>query len=270
MQEGFVIVYRDLLDWQYHDNPNAVALWIYILLKARWSDGFQNGVEIRRGQLMTTLATISAETGLNTGVINRLLKKFESDNQISVKTTNRFSVINVINYAKFQSLDGASGKQTENKRKTNGKQTENAIFIRNKETKETKKQINTLALDLPVSLADVEAIPLDDGTEWKPTTDEYNEWCRIYPNLDVKQKIAEMRSWCNSNPTKRKTKTGVKRFVNSWLSRDNEKRQIQASNRRSKSVPEYMANVAEDNTSASREQVEELRKLMSRMENRND
>ena len=28
-----------------------------------------------------------------------------------------------------------------------------------------------------------------------------------------------MRSWSNSNPEKRKTRKGVKRFVNSWLSK---------------------------------------------------
>ena len=32
-----------------------------------------------------------------------------------------------------------------------------------------------------------------------------------------------MRGWSMSNPSKRKTKNGVKRFVNSWLSREQDK-----------------------------------------------
>lgn len=71
--------------------------------------------------------------------------------------------------------------------------------------------------------ADVESIPLNDGTEWRPTISEYQEYVRLYPNVDVSREIAKMRGWSNSNPTKRKTHSGVRRFVNSWLSREQDK-----------------------------------------------
>lgn len=32
-----------------------------------------------------------------------------------------------------------------------------------------------------------------------------------------------MKGWLNANPTKRKTKRGIKRFINSWLSREQDK-----------------------------------------------
>ena len=70
------------------------------------------------------------------------------------------------------------------------------------------------------ALADCEAIPLNDGTEWKPTVDLLAEWERLYPGVNVKQKIAEMRGWCLSKPEKRKTKKGVKVFVTNWLGRE--------------------------------------------------
>lgn len=69
-------------------------------------------------------------------------------------------------------------------------------------------------------LADVEAIPLNDGTEWKCSVSDYDEYVRLYPGVDVKKAFREMRSWSNSNPEKRKTRKGVKRFVNSWLSKE--------------------------------------------------
>ena len=70
--------------------------------------------------------------------------------------------------------------------------------------------------------ADVEALLLNDGTEWKPTKTLFAEYVRLYPNVDVKQQFNEMRGWCLSNPEKRKTKRGITRFVNSWLSREQE------------------------------------------------
>lgn len=69
-------------------------------------------------------------------------------------------------------------------------------------------------------LADVEAIPLNDGTEWQCAVSDYDEYVRLYPGVDVKKAFREMRSWSNSNPEKRKTRKGVKRFVNSWLSKE--------------------------------------------------
>ena len=69
-------------------------------------------------------------------------------------------------------------------------------------------------------LADCEAIPLNDGTEWRPTTEELEEYARLYPGVDVKRALASMRGWCISNPTQRKTRRGVKAFVNRWLDKE--------------------------------------------------
>lgn len=74
-----------------------------------------------------------------------------------------------------------------------------------------------------VQEADVEAILLNDGTEWRPTKTLFAEYVRLYPNVDVKQQFNEMRGWCLSNPKKRKTKRGITRFVNSWLSREQDR-----------------------------------------------
>lgn len=74
-----------------------------------------------------------------------------------------------------------------------------------------------------VQEADVEAIPLNDGTEWRPDQALFAEYARLYPNVDVKQQFNEMRGWCLSNPAKRKTPRGIKRFVNGWLSREQDR-----------------------------------------------
>ncbi len=71
--------------------------------------------------------------------------------------------------------------------------------------------------------ADVEALILNDGSEWRPTKALFAEYVRLYPNVDVKQQFNVMRSWCLSNPKKRKTKRGITRFVNSWLTKEQDK-----------------------------------------------
>ena len=66
---------------------------------------------------------------------------------------------------------------------------------------------------------DVPSIVLNDGSEWRPTIKDMEEWTELYSGVDVKQELGKMRQWCKSNPAKRKTARGVRRFVTSWLDR---------------------------------------------------
>ena len=45
----------------------------------------------------------------------------------------------------------------------------------------------------------------------------------LYPSVDVEQEMRKMVGWSDANPAKRKTKMGMKRFVNGWLSREQDK-----------------------------------------------
>lgn len=62
--------------------------------------------------------------------------------------------------------------------------------------------------------------PLNDGTEYPITFEQVQHLQELYPSTDVEQQIRNMCGWLESNPTKRKTRRGIMRFVNSWLSRE--------------------------------------------------
>lgn len=64
------------------------------------------------------------------------------------------------------------------------------------------------------------SLPLNDGTEYKVFQNQCHEWAGLYPAVDVMQQLRNMRGWLDSNPSRRKTKRGVKAFINSWLSRE--------------------------------------------------
>lgn len=71
--------------------------------------------------------------------------------------------------------------------------------------------------------ADVPSIPLSNGSEWKPSVSDFEEWTRIYPGVDIANEFNRMRQWCLSNPTKKKTARGIRRFVTGWLDREQNK-----------------------------------------------
>lgn len=63
-------------------------------------------------------------------------------------------------------------------------------------------------------------LPLNDGTEYPILPEHVQEWAGLYPAVDVIQQLRAMRGWLLSDPKRRKTKAGILRFVNSWLSRE--------------------------------------------------
>jgi len=62
-------------------------------------------------------------------------------------------------------------------------------------------------------------LPLKDGSQYAVDDSLYNDLCQCYPSLDVSEHLQEMRIWLVCNDQKRKTRRGIKRFINSWLSR---------------------------------------------------
>lgn len=78
--------------------------------------------------------------------------------------------------------------------------------------------VSTLAAD-PAAIK----LPLDDNTDYAVPQSFADEMAKLYPAVDVMQQLAAMRGWLIGNPTKRKTRTGIKRFITSWLAREQDR-----------------------------------------------
>lgn len=64
---------------------------------------------------------------------------------------------------------------------------------------------------------------LNDGSLYDVSERDVEQWSKLYPNVDVLQQLRNMAGWCDGNPTKRKTRGGVRRFITSWLAREQDK-----------------------------------------------
>lgn len=64
------------------------------------------------------------------------------------------------------------------------------------------------------------SLPLNDGTFYDVSENDRAKWSQLYPNVDVLQQLRNMAGWCDANPSKRKTRNGIKRFITSWLARE--------------------------------------------------
>jgi len=66
-------------------------------------------------------------------------------------------------------------------------------------------------------------ILLHDKTEYPVMNAQVREWESLYPAVNVKQELRKMKGWCDANPARRKTGRGIQKFINAWLSREQDK-----------------------------------------------
>lgn len=160
MCNGWIKLHRKILDWEWFTSPSTLQLFIYLLLRANKEDKKWRGILIKRGQLVTSVATISEETKLSTQQVRTSLNRLKSTNEITSKTTNRFTLVTVCKYESYQLFEDTEQQtkqqalqQTNNKQITNKQQQlKNNKNIRNnkKESILTNVRIDEKATDAPV------------------------------------------------------------------------------------------------------------------------
>jgi hypothetical protein len=68
-----------------------------------------------------------------------------------------------------------------------------------------------------------EPLPLVDGSDFVLSIEGLRECVRLYPAVDVQQQFRQMRGWLISNSRNRKTRSGITRFIHTWLGREQNK-----------------------------------------------
>ena len=91
--------------------------------------------------------------------------------------------------------------------------------------KKKDKDINTISSEPETAPSQQSGIciPLNDNSTYDVPLDKIDIWKNTYPAVDVEQELRKMVAWSHSNPTKRKTRRGVDRFINSWLAREQDR-----------------------------------------------
>jgi hypothetical protein len=61
------------------------------------------------------------------------------------------------------------------------------------------------------------SLPLKDGSEYGIPYDLGEHYEAMFPNINVAQEFCSMLVWLEGNPSRRKTKRGMSRFIANWL-----------------------------------------------------
>ena len=142
---GFVKLHRKFLDWEWFDEPDMVKFFIYLMLKVNHTDKQWRGITIRRGQTVTSYSNLQRDTGLKTQRIRTILKRLKSTREITCKSTNKFTIITLVNYNTYGEYTNTVNKPSNrpsNNQATNHQQSNNNQLTTTKECKERKNEKN--------------------------------------------------------------------------------------------------------------------------------
>lgn len=137
---SWIKIFRELLQWEWFQKAEMVQLFIYLLLKANCVDKQWQGITIKRGQLATSNATIRQDLRLSEQQIRTCIKRLISTGEITYKSTNRYVVITICNYDKYQEIGNPINEQ--NNVQTNNQSTDEQRAINEQST--TTKEIKNI------------------------------------------------------------------------------------------------------------------------------
>lgn len=113
---------------------------------------------------------------------------------------------------------------------------------------------------------EVEPVPsgykiiLLDKSFYEIPLEKLNFWKESYPAVDVEQELRSMAAWADANPTKRKTRRGIEKFINGWLIRSQKEQSSSSEKETDKNGTETIQNPEEDP-----ERVSDIREVWERL-----
>ncbi|HIH7665739.1 TPA: DnaD domain protein [Staphylococcus aureus] len=126
---GWIKLHRKLLDSPIFQNEKLFKVFAYCLMKASHKDHTQlvgrRVVELEKGQFVFGRKRASEELRLKESIVRDYIKLLENLGTIVVKSDNKFSVITVVNWAIYQSMEENSDSKNDNKSTTNQQQMDN-------------------------------------------------------------------------------------------------------------------------------------------------
>lgn len=142
MAEGYVKMYRSVLDWEWYSDEAATRLFIHLLLTVNYLPGRFRGEEVQPGSTITSLDNLAGELGWNRSKLRRTLDKLKATGEVTTKTTNHWTTVTLGNWAKYQGCDQQTDQPTANK-PTNKRPTSEPTTGNNRRREEGEEGKNT-------------------------------------------------------------------------------------------------------------------------------
>lgn len=138
-QGNWIKLNRSILDWEWFQDANTLQVFMYLLLKANHKDGRWKGIEVKRGQHITSLDKIASGCSLSKQQVRTCLSKLQKTQEINTQSNTHFTLVTICKYDTYQGEDEKSNTQS-NIPSTFHQHSNNIQITLNKNDKEGKEQ----------------------------------------------------------------------------------------------------------------------------------
>lgn len=108
--DGWIKLYRKLIDWDWFTDSYVVHVFIYLLLVANHNATKVGKLRLKAGQKMTSASRICDDLQLSKPTVLRCLKVLSESGAILVESDNKKSIITIVKYSQYQQNGENSGK----------------------------------------------------------------------------------------------------------------------------------------------------------------
>lgn len=143
--DGWVKIFRNLINWEWYDDIYVKVVFLHLIITANYEEKIWHGIHIKRGQVLTSRKHLSEDLKLSEQQVRTALKKLEKTKEITINTTNKYTLVTIENYDFYQERgDKTTNSLTSNQPATNQQLTSNQPAtnhnIRKKEIKKENKE----------------------------------------------------------------------------------------------------------------------------------
>jgi len=142
---GWVKLHRKMLDWEWYDNLNVWRVFIHCLLMANFKDKKWHGKTIKRGSFVTSSIKLAKEVCLGRQQTRTALNKLKLTNEITIKTTSKYTEITVNNYNRYQQDNQHNNQRvTSNQPQLKKDKKDKNIYISGKGRKKSQSEVERI------------------------------------------------------------------------------------------------------------------------------
>lgn len=229
---------------------SILVIWFKLLCLAGKTNN--SGVFIFNDRIPYTDEMFASIFRRDIGVVRLALNTFENFGMIEIID----NVITIPNWSKHQTLDAYERQKERDRLKKQQSRAEKKALISGKSGDASRDASGDKSMDVPAPEGEEEreiegdpnssimpgaettpdqikdsvpaspvviSIMLNDKSEYPITESDVQAWKDLYPAVDILQELRKMKGWADANPAKRKTKNGIKRFINGWLAKEQDR-----------------------------------------------
>ena len=152
---GYIQLHRKLLDSAVFQNEKLLKLFIHCLLKASYKEREtligDSIVHLEQGQFVTGRKALARDLNLSEQQVRTLISKLEKLNILHTKSTNKYSVVTVMNWEVYQNPTNSS---TNNQPATNQQSTTNNKVNKDNKVNKFSFKNELIGLGVEESIAD--------------------------------------------------------------------------------------------------------------------